>query len=233
MDDDDDRQRLREHRQDFLREWQIGVLPLDESLLALNQGAIEFGQAALKAAFLLNGGALVVFPAFATVFGVTDKTDLISAALVFVLALALTWLATACAYFTMVYQGLSTLKRREAGAKRLENSYYPPKQGSKPAGEKSPEDLEKESRGDGGDGIVSEVFRWFANVLSFGSFVAFVKGSKPAGEKSPEDLEKESRRRGIVSEVFRWSAIVLSFGSFVTFVIGIYFGWNAIFPTIT
>ncbi len=186
MDDDDDRQRHREHRQDFLREWQIGVLPLDEMVLALNQGAIEFGQAALKAAFLLNGGALVVFPAFATVFGVADKTDLFSAALVFVVGLTLTWLATACAYFTIVYQGLSTFKQREASAKRLQKSYYPPKQ-----------------------------------------------GSKPAGEKSPEDLEKEARRRGIVSEVFRWSAIVLSFGSFVAFVIGIYFGWNAIFPTIT
>ena len=173
MDNDDDHQRRRERRQDFLREWQIGVLPLDEDARARDRGAVDFGQAGLKAAFLLNGGALVVFPALAAVFEKMDKNYLIVAALIFVVGLLSTWLATACAYFTMVYQGSSTRNLREANAQRLQSTYYPPKQGSKPASEKSPEDLEKDSRR---GAIVSEVFRWSVIVLSILSFVAFVTG---------------------------------------------------------
>ncbi len=56
----------------YLERWKADIVPVEQHVIEAERGAIAFAQTALKSGFILNGGALIVLPAFMQIFSVSD-----------------------------------------------------------------------------------------------------------------------------------------------------------------
>jgi len=161
----------------FLDEWETGVTSLDEEGRSLNSGAIKFAISGLRSLFLLNGGGVVVLPAYVVLFKVSvDKIsqDLVVAALAFVVGLVLAAVANITAYFTMVQQVENTWYRREKAAHELEKAYWGSGVTQKSStNERDQIDFPRVIKR---TAVVSEALRWAAIALAIASLGAFLVG---------------------------------------------------------
>ena len=165
-----------ERRRAFLHEWEIAVHSQDADIRVANQGAVDLGRAVLQTAIMLNGGALVLIPAYLALvrepMDTAHQDRIVWCVIAFIAGLVLAWLSAACAYFTMVCQGAARSSLRGATAIRLHNALRATNPLQFPelrwerwrAGERSAEEL---------DAIQktrwrwSERLRWSAIVLNF------------------------------------------------------------------
>lgn len=56
----------------YLERWKADIAPVEQFEIEAGKGAIAFAQTALKSGLILNGGALIVLPAFMQIFRVSD-----------------------------------------------------------------------------------------------------------------------------------------------------------------
>lgn len=104
-------------------EWRATIEPFERQVQEANAHAVALGAMGLRALFILNGGALLVFPAYLSVLG----TDLDAAFRPTVLAgasflggLMLAAIATLLAYLSEAYRARSLFQARQAVAGAFE-----------------------------------------------------------------------------------------------------------------
>lgn len=124
-------ERLRHENERFrshLERWRTDVDPLYQAGEHSREMAFQFAQSAVKSMFLLNGGALIAFPAFAqlvgTVFSENIALFLLSAGS-FVGGLTLIAIATVLAYKAMDADAEAIRQRQEVVKIDLNRSYDP------------------------------------------------------------------------------------------------------------
>ena len=97
------RRYLDETTRTFLERWRTDVQPLHEHRLMSREHAYGYAKVAIQTMFLLNGGALIAFPAFAQLLGTAFK-DHVTIALLsiggFVFGLVLIVITTLLAYLS-------------------------------------------------------------------------------------------------------------------------------------
>lgn len=173
-------ERVRAWRSDFLNEWEIGVLPLDEERRSVEAYAFGFAQSVLKAGFILNGGGLLTFPAAVALFGIkaeASRAELLTVGALFVGGVTFCWAASIVGYFTSSFYGRSIGMRREAAAKRLRALYWP-----MPAPEKEKVEVENLDVRSRRREVAALTFEYVGVVLAFAAFAAFVTGCFLGGE---------------------------------------------------
>ncbi len=95
---------LNEKTRTFLQRWQTDVLPVHESGERSREMAATYAQMTIKTMFLLNGGALIVFPAFAELIDtpLSDQILMFVGSIgSFVLGLALIAITSLLAYMSL------------------------------------------------------------------------------------------------------------------------------------
>lgn len=159
-------------RRMFLDEWKTAVESQESDRRSLNEGATNFAQSVLRSGFILNGGVLVLFPAYVQLLGISigsQISNVIVSGAAFVCGLLFVWFASFFGYFTLVLQASSVHWAREKATKTLESSFYPDRR-DKGLG------IEDFERRRCTTYVLSEVCRWIAISLSLLCVLAFVYG---------------------------------------------------------
>lgn len=114
-----DLERLRyldERTRTFLERWRTDVQPLHEHRLMSREHGYGYAKVAIQTMFLLNGGALIAFPAFAQLLGTAFK-DHVTIALLsiggFVFGLVLIAITTLLAYLSMAADAEAVNQKEE------------------------------------------------------------------------------------------------------------------------
>lgn len=109
----------------FLERWRVDVQPVHEHRLMSREHAHGFAKVAIQTTFLLNGGALIAFPAFAQLVG-TGFRDHVGWALTsitgFVLGLVFIAVTALLAYLSMEADAEAVLQLEESVKARLNQS---------------------------------------------------------------------------------------------------------------
>lgn len=158
----------------FLQRWHTDVQPVHETFERSREMAHGFAKLAIQMMFLLNGGALIAFPAFAQLVG-TGFRENVDLALFsiggFVLGLALIAFATLLAYISMEADTEALGQREEYVKLGLNQSQVPDK--DKPEYDKKRADAEEARKRHFGRAMR---FRAWSMGLGISSLVAFLVG---------------------------------------------------------
>jgi hypothetical protein len=114
-----ERQRL------FLREVQSAAEPFDRQAREAGANAVTLAVMGLRALYLLNGGALIVFPAYLSLLGTDVDTAYraaVVAAAIFVAGLGLAAVATILGYVSEAQRARTATRAQEAAAAALRES---------------------------------------------------------------------------------------------------------------
>ncbi len=91
-----------ERFQQYLRQWEISIPPIEENRRVANHSEIEFGKLGIQSMYLLNGGAAVGVPAFINKLATNDiaiKSVVIASVSMFCLGITMAAAANLCAFF--------------------------------------------------------------------------------------------------------------------------------------
>lgn len=117
----------RQHRAEFRAEWEAAVPPLEELAIEADKAALSFVQMGLRTSLILNGGALVLTPAYMTLFKIpaaSPHVTLIAGATCFVLGLVFSWICMLIGFFAMATASDRSYARRDSAAHRVIRSHY-------------------------------------------------------------------------------------------------------------
>lgn len=158
--------------QTFFERWRVDVQPVHEHRLMSREQSYGYAKIAIQTTFLLNGGALIAFPAFAQLIG-TGFRDHVGWALTsiggFILGLVLIAITTLLAYFSMAADLQATAQREEYVKAGLNQSQAPKADKSKY--EKIREDAESARKRHYDFAIRFEVWAVYLGIASIVSFV--------------------------------------------------------------
>jgi len=169
---------VRRYRDDYLREWDQRVTPLEERASKADEESIGFAHGALKCGFILSGGALIAVPAIVGLFSFQTDSIVIPLATsiaLFIASLIASWLAYGVAYFAMCYRAAQRYQAREIEALKV-NELSP---GAKAA------DLAEVHKFESGRDRYGRWFnrlRYAAIALCVVSFLAFLAGAYTGGQ---------------------------------------------------
>jgi len=115
-----------ERRRLLVAEWHAAIAPFDRQAQEANAHAVALGAVGLRALFVLNGGALLVFPAYLSVLG-TDLDAAFRPAFLagvgFLAGLVMAAVATMLAYLTEVNRGRLAFQGKHAVTVALQDAY--------------------------------------------------------------------------------------------------------------
>ena len=159
----------------FLERWRVDVQPEHEHLLMSRQHAHEFAKVAIQTVFVLNGGALIAFPAFAQLVGTGFENSVgwaLSGIAAFVLGLVLIALTTLIAYLSMVADMEAVWQSRERVTASLNQTQVPEAEQSRFDERRAEADaaLARYNR-------ISMRLRAWGIALGIGSILAFMVGA--------------------------------------------------------
>jgi hypothetical protein len=101
------------------REGDFRVGSINEDIAEANRSAIQFALAALKLGVVLNGGALIVFPAYVGIFKIElSEPTFVSLVtiLMFVIGLIVSWVAMLTGFFALSNESDHHMNRRNQSA---------------------------------------------------------------------------------------------------------------------
>lgn len=113
----------------LLEEHRSAVEPYDRQAVEANRGAIAFAVMGLRALFVLNGGALIVFPAYLSLLDINVDVafeDSFTAAASFIAGLLAVALATLIGYLTQLQSGRHAYHGKQAVVIALQNALRGP-----------------------------------------------------------------------------------------------------------
>jgi len=111
----------------YLREWEVGITPLDQDRQFAEKAAVDYALSGIKSTFLLNGGALVALPPLTIMFNINTTCNrglLIVAATAFIIGLTMAGLTTFLAFSAMLNLGMSINQKRERVARTIQIKYH-------------------------------------------------------------------------------------------------------------
>jgi hypothetical protein len=172
-----------ERREEFRRDIEREVDPLDAAASATDKAAIELGQSIIKTGTLLNGAAIIAMPPLVNLFGIDTKAvifPLIIAGLLFSAGLMFSWASALLGFFALGARSHAEHWFGRATYLRIQYSYFPipdtDKQKEKRMSEIPTFYADSKRRT-----TRFERFRMAAIILSLLSLVAFISGSGEAG----------------------------------------------------
>lgn len=175
-------------RELYLREWETSVSPAEVVLRDATRGAFDIALAGLKSVTTLNGGGLVLIPAYVGLFsqnGQGISPELAAAISLFALGLVVAMLAYLGGYFTMLGQQKAAALKREKEATRINRMYFLQSPGEPtveqqtgaPKAAAAKVKTEEEFSADAENAArSSERLRWFAIACAIASLAAFIVG---------------------------------------------------------
>lgn len=166
---------MNEHTRTFLERWRTDVQPIHEAAERSREMAYGYAKLAIQTMFLLNGGALIVFPAFAQLVGTAFRDHVVSALLSvggFVSGLVLIGVTTLLAYLSMDADAAAIRQYGEVVKINLNQSQDPDAKAEKYETPRSVAAAAQERHY-----RRANVMRWWAVGLGVGSMVAFVFGA--------------------------------------------------------
>ena len=161
----------------FFENWRLYVAAHDEYHRHTAEGAVAFAQTALKAGLLLNGGGLILMPAYVVMFSLSTEQNLgwlIAAAIGFLAGLLSGWLGTGAAYFTMVSQGNVVAYDKNIAASEIQTMHFPP---DEPTASNRKKEVEQWRLKREVGRKISERWRWTGIGFSILSFFGFIAGA--------------------------------------------------------
>ncbi len=90
---------------EFWKEWEASQRPIRDVIRLSEEAALEFSKLGIRSLLLLNGGALIALPAFATFSGTPDKELMFWSVASFAVGLVTCMIGLLLAYYTVAYQG--------------------------------------------------------------------------------------------------------------------------------
>lgn len=118
----------REHRSAFLAEWEIAVNPHTERAIEASKGALSLVRLGLRSLMILNGGALVLTPAYIGLFKISLETPntllVVVSASMFVFGLILSWACMLLGFFSMAAVEDRSVKQAEVASAKLFRAFY-------------------------------------------------------------------------------------------------------------
>lgn len=115
-----------ERRRLLAAEWHAAVEPFDRQAQEANAHAVALGAVGLRALFILNGGALLVFPAYLGLLGIDLDAAfrlIFVAGIGFLAGLVLAAVGTLLAYFAEASRGRLAFQGKQAVLSGLRDSY--------------------------------------------------------------------------------------------------------------
>jgi hypothetical protein len=115
------------NREDFLREYEVGISPIDKDKVTAQEGALELSILGIKSIFILNGGAFIAIPALSHTFQISTanmKAHLISAACAFSIGLISAMATNIIAYFSQSKYAEQLYWHREVAIHQNVSLYY-------------------------------------------------------------------------------------------------------------
>jgi len=115
-----------ERRHLLAAEWRTAIEPLDRQAQEANVHAVALGAVGLRALFVLNGGALLVFPAYLGLLGIDLDSAfrlIFLAGVGFLTGLIFAALGTLLAYFAEASRGRLAFHGKQAVLSAMRDSY--------------------------------------------------------------------------------------------------------------
>jgi hypothetical protein len=172
-----------ERREEFRRDIEREVEPLDAAARATDKAAIELGQSIVKTGTLLNGAAIIAMPPLMSFFGIDTKAvvvPLVVAGLLFAGGILLSWASALFGFFALGARSHAEHWFGRATYYRLQYSYFPLPDTDKQKGERMSE-VPKYYEDSRRRTTRFERYRMVAIILSLLSMLTFISGSAAAG----------------------------------------------------
>lgn len=94
-------------REEYRKEFEQRVFPLDQYIISSERGAIDYGMMGIKSLYILNGGAVIVLPAYITLLDISiNSSSVILMSFLFFCGLVVTFVANLFAYFNLCHKNI-------------------------------------------------------------------------------------------------------------------------------
>ena len=165
-----------ERRRLLAAEWQTAIEPFDRQAQEADVHAVTLGAVGLRALFILNGGALIVFPAYLGLLGIDLDSAfrlIFLAGVGFLVGLVFAALGTLLAYFAEASRGRLAYYGKQAVLSALRDSY----RAAHAAGPVAQTDIEKYRAQAARTAKISRRLRIAAIVVAVFSLAFFAAGA--------------------------------------------------------